>query len=232
MARSYGEFCGVARALDVVGDRWSLLIVRELLIRAARYGELQDSLPGIPSNLLADRVRSLEAAGVLDRRFSVEARAVVYELTHWGQQLRETVEALVRWGTPLMVPGQGKDAFRPQWLSVALGALLRGRRSRRPVNIEIVVDGGAVGLRIDRDGVHVPSASEAPAARLRTTPFEALGLAAGLIPLDTVIEGGSLEGSRTALAIAFSPDAAGHSAHLPDPSDSADPIREGEEQWT
>lgn len=93
-ARSYGQFCGLARSLDVVGDRWSLLVVRELLPGPMRYGELGASLGGIATNLLADRLRSLESRGVIERR-PVPTGGVVYALTPRGGELREAVEALI-----------------------------------------------------------------------------------------------------------------------------------------
>src|SRR5690625_6913914 len=99
MSRDYGQYCGLARALDVVGDRWNLLIVRQLLMAPARYGELRDGLPGIATNLLTDRLRDLENAGVLERRLSDGGSAISYALTEWGAQLREPIYALVRWST-------------------------------------------------------------------------------------------------------------------------------------
>src|SRR5918997_5210754 len=111
-ARSYGQFCGLARALDVVGDRWNLLIVRELLVGPMRYGELAGSLGGIATNLLADRLRTLESAGVIERQLG-QTRGVVYALTPWGSELREAVEALIRWSFPLMATGPGGDPTHP-----------------------------------------------------------------------------------------------------------------------
>src|SRR3989442_9660776 len=129
--RSYGQFCGLARALDVVGDRWSLLIVRELLPGQMRYGELLASLGGIATNLLAARLRSLESSGVIERRLG-QSSGVVYALTPWGSQLREAIEALIRWSTPLMASGRGGDAWQPPRLAVALKALPRRRTAKPP----------------------------------------------------------------------------------------------------
>lgn len=97
--RSYGQFRGLARALDVVGDRWSLLIVRGLLAGSMRYGELVASLDGIATNLLADRLRSLEPAGVVERRPG-QTGGVWYALTPCGSELREVVEAFIRRSIP------------------------------------------------------------------------------------------------------------------------------------
>src|SRR5919197_4458192 len=131
MSRSYGQYCGLARALDVVGDRWNLLIVRQLLIAPARYRELLDGLPGVATNLLADRLRDLETAGVVERHLAKEGNAIVYALTPWGAELREPIESLIRWSTPLMVSGPGDDCFRAEWLVVPLRALLVGKAAPR-----------------------------------------------------------------------------------------------------
>lgn len=98
--RSYGQYCGLARSLEVVGDRWNLLIVRQLLIAPARYRDLIDGLPGIATNLLADRLRDLETSGVIERRLASAGSVVEYALTPWGAELRRPIESLIRWSTP------------------------------------------------------------------------------------------------------------------------------------
>ncbi len=125
--RSYGQYCGLARSLEVVGDRWNLLIVRQLLIAPARYRDLIEGLPGIATNLLADRLRDLESSGVVERRLTGAGSTVEYALTAWGAQLREPIEGLIRWSTPLMTSGPGGDIFRPEWLALAVPALLNAR---------------------------------------------------------------------------------------------------------
>src|SRR5918911_4809011 len=98
--RSYGHYCGVAKALDLVGDRWSLLIIRELLLRAAcRYTDLRDGLPGIATNLLAERLRDLEAAGIVERESAPPPVATtLFRLTDRGLELRPAIHALGHWG--------------------------------------------------------------------------------------------------------------------------------------
>jgi DNA-binding HxlR family transcriptional regulator len=97
--RRYRERSGLAAALDVVGERWTLLIVRELIRAPRRYGVLLEALPGIGTNLLANRLRDLEAAGVVDRVLAPSPQsAVVYELTDRGRALQPTVDALQAWG--------------------------------------------------------------------------------------------------------------------------------------
>ncbi|SOJ52557.1 HTH-type transcriptional regulator YodB [Mycobacterium simulans] len=200
MSRSYGQYCGLARALDVVGDRWNLLIVRQLLMAPARFRELLDGLPGVATNLLADRLRGLETAGVVERRLAEEGNAIVYALTPWGARLREPIEGLIRWSAPLMERGPGGDVLQPRWLAVALPALLRGRRAEPPAELGIEVGGVCMTLRIGKDGPHV---SVQPARRPDTVlvaePEEVLGLAAGVISVDQALSRVSLHGDPSVL---------------------------------
>lgn len=97
--RTYGQFCGFARAVEVVGERWAMLIIRDLLVGPRRFGELQRGLPKIPTNILTSRLKELEAAGVVARRASSQpGGGVLYELTPLGEELELAVMALGRWG--------------------------------------------------------------------------------------------------------------------------------------
>ena len=99
MKRNYGQFCGVARALDMVGERWALLIVRDLLVGPKRFTALRRGLPRIPTNVLTARLQELEEAGVVRRRLLPRpASGTVYELTEYGSELDEIVLRLGRWG--------------------------------------------------------------------------------------------------------------------------------------
>lgn len=200
--RSYSQFCGLARALDIVGDRWNLLIVRELLPGPLRYSEMKSSLSGVASNLLAERLRTLEAAGVVERRLG--AAGALYGLTDWGAGLREPMEALGRWGAPLLAAGQGDDTFRPRWLTLALPAMLRGRTATPPVEIGIDVAGLLIVLRIDEYG---PSAeidgSSRPATLLTADPETVVGLAAGALSVEQATASGDLRGDMDLLRQAF-----------------------------
>jgi DNA-binding HxlR family transcriptional regulator len=205
MSRDYGQYCGLARALDVVGDRWNLLIVRELLIRPARYGELRDGLSGIATNLLTDRLRDLETAGVLERRLSDDANAITYALTPWGAELREPVNALIRWSTPLMIRGPEGDEFRAEGLLVALPALFAGRvPTDRSVAVGIAVDGGMVQLRATESGIDVdmPDGREFDAV-LTAEARLVLGLAAGVLSLDDIAALVDIDGDESALRTFF-----------------------------
>ena len=207
MTKSYGQFCGLARALDVVGDRWSLLIVRQLLVAPARYGELLAGLPGVATNLLSTRLRDLESAGVVERRLARDANAVEYTLTEWGSGLREPIEGLIRWSEPLMIPGRGSDQFQVEWLMVALPALLRDKQSsRKAINIGFAVDETIVQVQASRSGVDVGlHDGRKLAAILRAEPLIALGLAAGSLSLDDVASSVSVEGDETALRAVLAP---------------------------
>jgi DNA-binding HxlR family transcriptional regulator len=102
--RSYGDSCGVARALDAVGERWALLVVRELLFGPKRYADLSRGLPGMSQNVLSQRLRELEQEGIIRRRkLGPPASIRVYELTERGQALEPVLCALARWGSRSMV---------------------------------------------------------------------------------------------------------------------------------
>jgi DNA-binding HxlR family transcriptional regulator len=167
MAATYGQFCAVATALDVVGDRWTLLVVRELLAGPRRYGELTRDLPGIATNLLAGRLRDLEAAGLVATVPGAgDGRTRTYRLTDAGAELRPVVEALARFGLALLPDDTAGLAFRPQWLTLALEILLvPGALDRELVvrfDLRTADDGASsVWLRLDAAGVHV--ADEVPA---------------------------------------------------------------------
>lgn len=207
MSRSYGQYCGLARALDVVGDRWNLLIVRQLLMAPARYRELLDGLPGVATNLLTDRLRDLETAGVIERRLAGEGNAIVYALTPWGAELREPIEGLIRWSTPLMTRGPGGDHFRAEWLVLPLSALLAGRTAaRRLWRVGIAVDGHLVQVQTTRSGVEVrPHDGRDLDAVVRADAPIVLGLAAGVLTLDDTRALVDIEGDEAAVRAVFNP---------------------------
>jgi DNA-binding HxlR family transcriptional regulator len=122
--RSYDQYCGLARALDVLGERWALLVVRELLIGPKRFSDLQEGLPGIGANALSTRLRSLEQDGLIaKRRLPPPAASTVYELTERGRALTPAVRELTRWGVELLGSPRPEDRFRPGWIVTALTAM-------------------------------------------------------------------------------------------------------------
>jgi DNA-binding HxlR family transcriptional regulator len=174
--RSYGQYCSLAKALDVVGDRWTLLIVRELLIRPCRYRDLQDSLPGVATNLLAERVRHLEEAGVVTRD-----EAGRYRLSTWGEHLAAPVYALARWGAPLMAQRQADEAFRSQWLSGPITFAFGGVDPQRPPFVaELRTEGEPVTMESAGGRVSFRAGpAEAPDLVLSGPPDAVIGVLVG-----------------------------------------------------
>src|SRR5215472_6886798 len=118
--KRYEQACAIARALDVVGERWSLLLVRELSLGPRRYRDLATGLPGIPSNVLAARLKDLQAAGVITRRtLPAPADVAVYELTGAGRALQPALSELLDWGLRYAPEPAGDDAGQPGWALLA-----------------------------------------------------------------------------------------------------------------
>ncbi len=122
-ARDYGQYCGVTRALELVGERWGLLIIRDLLVGPRRYGELAAGLPRIPSNILAARLKELQAAGVIRRL--PRSRVIVYELTPYGRELEPVVLALGTWGFKAMGDPRQEQIITPDSMTMALRTAFR-----------------------------------------------------------------------------------------------------------
>lgn len=170
--RTYGQYCGLAKALDHVGDRWTLLIIRELLVSPRRYSRIREALPGIASNLLSQRLQDLRADGLI-----AKDEDSVYSLTPFGRELEDAVFALVRWGGRWMTERAATDRFRPEWLAVALRSLVPLPTDG---SIEIRVPGQT--LVMDRTGVRL-SADFPGDAVMEGEPEQILGVAAGKLPL-------------------------------------------------
>jgi DNA-binding HxlR family transcriptional regulator len=196
--KSYRQYCGLARALDVIGERWALLIVRELLEGPRRYNELLEGLPGIATNLLADRLRVLEARGVIERR--PQGR---YALTPWGEGLHEPIYALGRWAGPLMGE-RGEAAFRPQWLRHMAIARFEGvDRRRRDMVVEVRVEDGEPSTFVSSGGrVHlVRGPAVAPDVVLSGPADGVAGLLGGRLSVeDARSRGVRVEGDAAMLA--------------------------------
>jgi len=138
--RSYGQYCSIAKALDVIGDRWTILIIRELLIRGAcRYTDLKNGLPGIATNLLSDRIRELESAGLIRREDAPPpVAATVFQLTEAGEQLYPVLDAIGRWGVRYMIEPADGDEFRGHWFAFPVSFFLHDRDpDGPPVSIEL-----------------------------------------------------------------------------------------------
>jgi len=148
--RSYGQYCTVARALDVVGERWTLLLVRELSTGPKRFKDLLEGLPRIGTNLLATRLKALEGEEIVRRAtLPPPAGSNVYELTELGRSLEPVIVALSRWGARLLDAPREEDDLRAGWAAVAMrSALGPGAVGGRPGAYEFRIDGEAFHLRV------------------------------------------------------------------------------------
>jgi DNA-binding HxlR family transcriptional regulator len=185
--RSYDEYCALARSLDVVGDRWTLLVVRELALKGpSRYTDLRAGLPGIATNLLADRLRDLERAGVIARAEAPPPIATtLFSLTPRGERLRPVLEELGRWGMPLMTEQKPTDAIRSHWLAWALELLLSDHHpGQPPITIELRTGDQPIALETRDGGVQVRvEPVENPDAILTGEPNPVLGVVFGLVEI-------------------------------------------------
>jgi DNA-binding HxlR family transcriptional regulator/putative sterol carrier protein len=157
----YQQYCGLARALDVAGDRWTLLIVRELMPGPRRFTDLIDGLPGISRKLLTERLRALERDGVIARHeLPPPAARQVYDLTDDGRDLAESMVPLVAWGARRLGERKPTESFRARWAALAM-ATFADRDAARGVSetyqyfvgdsaFHFVVDDGSIQLREGR----------------------------------------------------------------------------------
>ncbi|MFJ7218453.1 winged helix-turn-helix transcriptional regulator [Amycolatopsis sp. NPDC098790] len=197
-SRSYGDACTIARALDVVGERWALLVVRELLLGPQRFSDVRRALPGASSNLVTDRLRELEGHGVVARRkLPPPAASTVYELTDWGRELEPIVLALGAWGSRLSLPPSAHLGTT----SVLL--FLRGfARPRSAACHRVELDSRVWTVRTEPGRLTVePGEPAAPDATIRTDPVTFNALLEVPSDLDAAIADGrvTVDGDRKAV---------------------------------
>lgn len=149
--RSYAQLCGIATAFDVIGDRWSALVVRDLLLGPLRFGDLASGLPGIGTNTLAARLKDLESSGVVTRRLLPHPeRGTVYELTEYGRELEPILMALGRWGTKSMGRLPAVVETRSRWLVAAMLAFHdESQHVSHPTTCELRLTDGVFTVRAD-----------------------------------------------------------------------------------
>lgn len=130
--RVYGQYCGFARALEAVGERWALLIVRDLLVSPKRFTDLLRGLPGIPTNVLTSRLKELEKDGIVRRRILPRPeRAILYELTEHGSELEDTIIHLGRWGAKAMGDPRPNEIVTAEAFVMALRSTFRAEAARK-----------------------------------------------------------------------------------------------------
>jgi DNA-binding HxlR family transcriptional regulator len=197
--RSYGQYCAIAKTLDVVGGRWTLLVVRELMGGPRRFGDLLDGLPGIGTNLLSERLKELQDAGAIDKRvLPPPAGSTVYELTARGRMLGGVALAMAWWGYELLDSPKKGEEFRVHWFMVI------GQAAARP---EALGDSSLVcemrtseidvsHFRADKDGFHIiQGPAPDPDISLSGSPRDFSDLFTGHVaPEKAVANGVSLEG--------------------------------------
>ena len=205
----YAQFCPVARAAELLGERWTLLLVRELLVGPQRFSDLRRRLPGLSSSVLAERLGRLERRGIVARReLPPPAASTVYELDEAGRALVPVMVELARWGARFLLPSTPGDHLEPDWLRVAFRVFAaRGPSpSRRVVlraaapgeEVVVTVEGGPSGTRV-RDGAGSAEAS------LRATPPVLLGLASGRVDPRAALQAGEIEVEGDLEAVAALP---------------------------
>ena len=163
MNRSYGDQCGVARSLDVIGERWALLIVRELLLGPKRFNDLLAGLDGASPNVISQRLRELTGSGVVRQRdLGPPARVRVYELTDWGRELEPVVLHLGQWGTRAPLPEGarwGLDSLLLALQATADPLVVNGRYELRVGADVFTVDGTSGSVRMRRGTADRPDAA-------------------------------------------------------------------------
>jgi DNA-binding HxlR family transcriptional regulator len=201
-SRSYQDACGIARALDVIGERWALLVVRELLLGPQRFSDLRRALAGASSNLVADRLRELQGRGVVHRRkLAPPAGSWVYELTEWGRELEPIVLALGGWGVRVPLPA-GPITLSATSVLIFLRAAAHPDPQAPPATYRLELDDRVWTIRTAAGQVRVEPGEPASAdAWIRADPRTLNALLENPAGLDAAIRGGSAAaaGSRPAL---------------------------------
>jgi DNA-binding HxlR family transcriptional regulator len=181
--RTYRQHCGIARALDLVGERWAMLVIRDLILGPKRFTDLRESLPGIATNVLTQRLKQLEQAGIVSRRpLPPPAASMVYELTEYGRELEPVLLALGRWGAKTIGEATPDRSVRSEWFGVGLKAYFRPDAAK-DVHATIVMrfDEGGLTVRLDGGDISVTTlaADEADLTLTASDPRVVAGFLAG-----------------------------------------------------
>ena len=201
--RHYNQFCALARTLDVAGDRWTLLIVRELTPGPRRFTDLLDGLPGVSRNLLTERLRALEHAGIIARHeLPPPAARRVYELTDDGRDLAVAMAPLIAWGARHLGERKPGESFRARWPAVAMAGLA-DREAARGVSesYQYVVGDSAFHFTVDDGSIQLRDGRAQDPAVIWTTDEETwMDIASGKITASSAASTGALTFSGDAQA--------------------------------
>ncbi|MFD6434330.1 winged helix-turn-helix transcriptional regulator [Streptomyces venezuelae] len=196
--RSYDQYCAAARGLDAVGDRWTLLIVRELLAGPRRYTDLHADLPGVSTDVLASRLKDMEQQGLSTRRkLPPPAAAFVYELTDRGRALLPVLQALAAWGAPALAERRPTDAVRAHWFALPLLGALAALDAEGV--LEVRLDEGVFHVRTGAgaegcdDGYGEGEAPGEPDARITLDAVTCAAVARGELTLGEGVRDGRIE---------------------------------------
>ncbi|HVR80452.1 MAG TPA: winged helix-turn-helix transcriptional regulator [Acidimicrobiia bacterium] len=201
--RTYSDACGIARALDVVGSRWALLIIRELLFGPLRFSDLESALPRASTNILADRLRELSDSSVVTRRrLPPPAGTTVYELTDWGRKLEPVLNDLGAWG--LRIPTPEPATLGPTSVLLFLRGSAKVDTETTDMVIGLILDGRVFTVTVHDGQLHIyagePNASD---ASLECDPATFNALLSGDLDLKTAIDNGraAIDGDRPKLEL-------------------------------
>jgi DNA-binding HxlR family transcriptional regulator len=201
----YNQFCALARAAEIIGERWTLLVVRELLLTPMRFGDLRARLDEISPALLTARLNALLESGIV-RRTTLPApfNAQVYELTEAGRALQPAIRELIRWGGRFLFPMRNGETFEPDWVLLALEAI--ARRAPVPVcriGLRIPHAGGWAGFVIQggAEGTRISKAEPSGIATIEARFDVVLQVLARQVSIEAAVDGGmaKIEGSAQTL---------------------------------
>lgn len=188
----YGQFCALARSAEIIGERWTLLIIRELLLAPMRFGDLAARLDGVSPALLTARLNALIEYGVVQRAtLPAPFNAQVYELTETGRAIKPAIRELIRWGGRFLFPMREGDIFEPDWVLLALEAIARPTPTPAcRIGLRIPHSNGVAAFLIEGgpQGTRISKGDAPPGGAAIETRFDALlQILAGQLPLDAAI---------------------------------------------
>jgi DNA-binding HxlR family transcriptional regulator len=195
MSKDYKQFCGLAKAAAVLGERWALLILRDVMISPKRFSELKAGLPGVPTNVLTTRLRELENAGVVDRTLDIRpGRGVVYGLTEYGEDLRGILDAVGLWGARKMVLPEAGDQVTSSIVAASLQAAFNPGATSRSWSLSVAsADDVSARAHVSPERVIVGEGAD-PDADLKIGAGSALrALLSGTLTADDALDQGLIE---------------------------------------